>query len=177
MTITEAKKIIEMCADAVKKGDGDDAKIYVNKEYVLQILDMVEIFPRLDYPDIPSFPWNPTQPWITHTDGQWVWKKVSTGTGDDAPGEWHLFYEKGPDPYTPYCDDPNSTGYRPGQPDVHVICDDTVKFTKYANVNTSAENTSNVTITNDSTTPTHLYKEKFTTTGSIRDTSDGTHTL
>ena len=166
MTITEAKKIIEMCADAVKKGDGDEAKIYVNKEYVLSILDMVEIFPRLDYPDIPSFPWNPMNPGVTYTDGHWVWRKLSTGTGDDAPGEWHLVYEKGPDPYTPWCGDISGTGHQPWQPDVHVSCDDTVKFTKYANTYTSAENTSNVTITNDSTTPTHQYVEKFTTADS-----------
>lgn len=129
MTITEAKKIIELCADAVKKTDGEDAKVYVNKEYVLQILDMVEepapiIWPEPDYP----YPWHPTNPGVTYTDGHWVWKKISTGTGDDAPGNWHLVYEKGPDPYTPYCDDFNTTGHQPVTPNVHVTCDDT-KYT------------------------------------------------
>lgn len=133
MTITEAKKIIELCADAVKKTDGEDAKVYVNKEYVLQILDMVDENPHLDWPDIPSFPWNPMSPGVTYTDGHWVWRKISTGTGDDAPGEWHLVYEKGPDPYTPWCNDPNSTSRQPWQPEVHVTCDDTIKFTKYSN--------------------------------------------
>ena len=119
MTITEAKKIIEMCADAVRKTDGDDAKIYVNKEYVLSILDMVEESAPITWPDYP-YPWNPTQPGITYKDSDhWVWKKVSTGTGDNDPGEWHLFYEKGPDPYTPYCGDMNSTGQNP-TPEVHV---------------------------------------------------------
>lgn len=164
MTITEAKKIIEMCADAVKKGDGDEAKIYVNKEYVLSILDMVEIFPRLDYPDIPSFPWNPMNPEVTYRgQGQWVWRKVSTGTGDDTPGTWQLIYEKNPDPNTPWCGDISGTGYNPHQNDISVSCDD---FKKYAKTYTSAENISNVTITNDSNTPTHQYVEKFTTADS-----------
>ena len=151
MTILEAKKIIELCVDAVKKTDGEDAKVYVNKEYVLQILDMVEETPHLGWPDIPSFPWNPCNPLVTYKDNHWVWKKVSTGTGDDAPGEWHLFYEKSPDPYTPYCDDPNSTGYRPGQPEVHVTCD---SIAKHASMHTSTcKPDGTTTITNNSEAP------------------------
>ena len=40
MTIKEAIKVIDMCADAVKNNAND--KIYVNKEYVLSILEMVD---------------------------------------------------------------------------------------------------------------------------------------
>lgn len=123
MTITEAKKIIDMCIDAVKKTDGDDVKIYVNKEYVLSILDMVEepapiTWPEPDYP----YPWYPTNPGIIYKDSNhWVWKKVSTGTGDDAPGKWVPAIEPGPDPYSPYCD--NSSGSKPSDPPVFVTAE------------------------------------------------------
>jgi len=163
MTITEAKKIIEMCVDAVTKTIGEETKVYVNKDYILQILDMVETPVGPSWPDIPSFPWNPMNPGVTYTDGQWVWRKLSTGTGENDPGEWHLIYEKGPDPNTPWCGDINGTGYNPHQNDISVSCDD---FTKYARTYTSAENINNVTITDNVNTPTHQYVEKFTTADS-----------
>lgn len=151
MTITEAKKIIELCADAVTKTTGEETKVYVNKEYILQILDMVEQVPSVpSYPDVPSFPWNPINPGVTYTDGHWVWKKISTGTGDDAPGNWHLVYEKGPDPYTPYCDDFNTTGHQPMTPNIHVSCDDTVKY-KYSSSDSSMyKDTGTITTTMNS---------------------------
>lgn len=134
MTVNEAKKILEMSTDTIRKIN-DDRSEYINKDYVLKVLDMIEETPHLDYPDIPSFPWNPMNPGVTYDGkGQWVWRKISTGTGDNAPGEWHLVYEKEPDPYTPYCNDLNSTGNKPMTPDIHVTCDDSVKF---ANIDSS----------------------------------------
>jgi hypothetical protein len=153
MTITEAKKIIEMCADAVKKGDGDDAKIYVNKEYVLSILDMVESVPSGFQPGIEPITtpvWPPTWPQ--------VWYKDSTGE-PESPGPgfekvpWWVWYKN---PMGDFTCDSNSTGSKPQDADVVV---------------TSASGHV------DDSEPTHLFKEKFTTTGPIRDTSEGTHTI
>ena len=162
MTITEAKKIIEMCADAVRKTDGDDAKIYVNKEYVLSILDMVEEPAPITWPDYP-YPWNPMQPGVTYKDSDhWVWKKVSTGTGDNDLGEWHLFYEKGLDPYTPYCGDINSTGQNP-TPEIHVTAAD---LSKAAYHDTSMNPNDGTITTAQNNIPTHQYVEKFNTASS-----------
>lgn len=61
MTIIEAKKVIEMCADILKKTHSDGKEgLYVNREYVLNILDMVnedvhqEISPPEPGPYIPG---------------------------------------------------------------------------------------------------------------------------
>ena len=171
MTIEEAKKIIEMCADAVKKGDGEDAKIYVNKEYVLSILDMVERTPQITWPDDPyPYPWYPTQPGpynpldpgVTWKD-RFIYKKTTDGTGDDAPGKWVPTPEP-PKPWEPWC---NTTGQPPAEPDIHV----------FATHDTSMNDNDSVTTGINGTTPTHQYKEEFTTTGPIKETTDGTHTI
>lgn len=184
MTIEEAKKIIEMCADAVKKGDGDDAKIYVNKEYVLQILDMVESS-NGGITTIPTYPgtcpcpgndeinkaypaWPPTWPQ--------VWYKTSPdGPSDPGPGfekvPWWVWYKN---PMGDFTCDANSTGSKPQDADIVMTSADLHKF---AESHTNPEDVKNVTITSDSSEPTHLFKEKFTTAGPIRDTSEGTHTI
>ena len=168
MTIEEAKKIINMCADAVKKGDGEDAKIYVNKEYVLSILDMVEpqtIYPYPDYPgtNIPSYPWNPNSPGTTWTDKFIYYKKTTDGTGDDAPGKWVPCRESPTNPLTPYC----TTG-----------SDEELRRLREITTADSSQNTENITAYSSiSEEPTNLYKEKFTTAGKVRETSEGTHTV
>lgn len=168
MTIEEAKKIIEMCADAVKKTDGDDAKIYVNKEYVLSVLDMVETAPSGFQPGIepittPS--WPPTWPQ--------VWYKTDNdGPSDPGPGfekvPWWVWYKNGNE-FT--C---NSTGSKPQYPDIVMTSSD---LTKFAESHTNAGDVKNVTITSNSTEPTHLFKENFTTAGTVKETTDGTHTI
>ena len=183
MTITEAKKIIEMCADAVKKGDGDDAKIYVNKEYVLQILDMVEssnggittiptypgTYPGNDEIRDKAYPaWPPTWPQ--------VWYKTSPdGPSDPGPGfekvPWWVWYKD----WNEVTCGPNSTGSKPQ--DANVVVTSTTDLHKFNESYTNPEDVKNVTISSESTEPTHLFKEKFTTTGPIRDTSEGTHTI
>lgn len=40
MTINEAVKVIEMCTDTVKR-IGDDNRIYINRDYVISVLNMV----------------------------------------------------------------------------------------------------------------------------------------
>lgn len=172
MTITEAKKIIEMCADAVKKGDGDDAKIYVNKEYVLQILDMVEPYTST----LPNCPgnnddlnkiWPPTWPQ--------VWYKDSPDVSDPGPGfekvPWWVWYKN---PLGDFTCDATSSGSKPQDADIVVTSADSTKF---AEVHSKPEDYKNVTITSGSTEPTHLFKEQFTTGGPVRDTSEGTHTI
>ena len=171
MTITEAKKIIEMCADAVKKGDGDDAKIYVNKEYVLQILDMVEAVPSGFQPGIEPFTtpvWPPTWPQ--------VWYKTNEdGPSDPGPGfekvPWWVWYKN---PMGDFTCDATSSGSKPQDADVVVTSTDLHKFNES---HTNPEDVKNVTITSGSTEPTHLFKEQFTTGGIARDTSEGTHTI
>lgn len=115
MTITEAKKIIEMCVDAVKKGDGDDAKIYVNKEYVLSILDMVESIPNTNLPD--------HQPWTYPTDPNiWppTWPQVWYGKdGTEIPEgfekvPWWVWHRD----YNQFTCDNTSTGSKPSDADV-----------------------------------------------------------
>ena len=171
MTISEAKKIIEMCADAVKKGDGDDAKIYVNKEYVLQILDMVEAVPSGFQPGIEPFTtpvWPPTWPQ--------VWYKTNEdGPSDPGPGfekvPWWVWYKN---PMGDFTCDATSSGSKPQDADVVMTSSDLHKFNEsHAN----PEDYKNVTITSGSTEPTHLFKEQFTTGGIVRDTSEGTHTI
>ena len=114
MTIEEAKKIIDMCVDAVKKGDGEDAKIYVNKEYVLSILDMVETpinipgtnIPQLDPATSPV--WPPTWPQVwykDHTDG-------SNPDFEKVP--WWVWYKD----YNQFTCDATSTGSKPTDADV-----------------------------------------------------------
>ena len=173
MTITEAKKIIEMCADAVKKGDGDDAKIYVNKEYVLQILYMVESNTG-GITTIPTCPgtcpgndeinkaypnWPPTWPQ--------VWYKDSTDE-PESPGPgfekvpWWVWYRNG---YEFTCD-ANSTGSKPQDADVVMTSADLTKFNE---AHANPEDYKNVTISSESSEPTHLFKEKFTTAGPIKD--------
>ena len=170
MTIEEAKKIIDMCADAVKKGDGEDAKIYVNKEYVLSILDMVERTPQITWPDDPyPYPWYPTQPWTHPTDpgvtwkDRFIYKKTTDGTGDDAPGKWIPCRESPANPLTPYC----TTG-----------SDEELRRLREITTADSSQNTENITAYSSiSEEPTNLYKEKFTTAGKVRETSEGTHTV
>ena len=105
MTITEAKKIIEMCADAVKKGDGEEAKIYVNKEYVMSILDMVDDYkvqPGIDPITTPV--WPPTWPQVWYKDG-------TAPEKEKAPWWWD---ERG------FTCGPNSTGSKPSDADIVV---------------------------------------------------------
>jgi len=42
MTIKEAKKIIEMCTDVIKRGYNSEEKSYINKDYVISVLEMVD---------------------------------------------------------------------------------------------------------------------------------------
>ncbi len=42
MTVNEAIKVIDMCADTVKYRRDDSDNIYVNKDYVLDILKMID---------------------------------------------------------------------------------------------------------------------------------------
>lgn len=42
MTVKKAKKVIELCTDVYKRGFESDEKTYINKDYVLSILDMVK---------------------------------------------------------------------------------------------------------------------------------------
>lgn len=148
MTISEAKKIIEMCADAVKKGDGEEAKVYVNKEYVLQILDMVD----------PSFV-QPTPSQIGTGTGEWPSNIREWHPDDFYPYGWpKISYKTEPKSPTdiygnpvPYCgNDVNSTGSNPNE---------------HATVITSAGNE-----------PTHQFKEQFTTAG-VHEATEGTHTV
>lgn len=181
MTISEAKKIIEMCADAVKKGDGDDAKIYVNKEYVLQILDMVES-DNDGIITIPTFPGtSPNNDEINKAYPAWpptwpqVWYKDDSSAPDPGPGfekvPWWVWYKN---PWGEVTCGPNSTGSKPQDADVVMTSSDLHKFNEsHAN----PEDYKNVTITSGSTEPTHLFKEQFTTGGIARDTSEGTHTI
>lgn len=117
MTITEAKKIIEMCADAVKKGDGDDAKIYVNKEYVLSILDMVESVPSGFQPGIEPITtpvWPPTWPQVWYKDG--TGEPESPGPGfEKVP--WWVWYKN---PLGDFTCDATSSGSKPQDADVVV---------------------------------------------------------
>ena len=124
MNIEEAKKVIEMCADAVKKGDGEDAKIYVNKEYVLSILDMVERAPQITGPDDPyPYPWYPTQPG-THPTNPDVWpptwpqvwyKDHTDGSNPDFEKvPWWVWYKD----YNQFTCDATSTGSKPSDADV-----------------------------------------------------------
>ena len=180
MTITEAKKIIEMCADAVKKGDGDDAKIYVTKEYVLQILDMVEPYTST-LPNCPGNNDDLNKTWpITTPNWPPTWPQVwyKDGTGEpESPGPgfekvpWWVWYKN---PLGDFTCDANSTASKPQDADVVVTSADLSKFNE---VHTNPEDVKNMTITSDSTEPTHLFKEKFTTAGPVRDTSEGTHTI
>ena len=173
MTITEAKKIIEMCADAVKKGDGDDAKIYVNKEYVLQILDMVESVPSGFQPGIEPITtpvWPPTWPQVWYKDG--TGEPESPGPGfEKVP--WWVWYKN---PLGDFTCDSNSTGSKPKDADI-VVTTAGDNLTRFAEVHSKPEDYKNVTISSESSEPTHLFKEKFTTSGPIRDVTDGTHTV
>lgn len=168
MTIEEAKKIIDMCADAVKK---DNDKVYVSKDYVLQILDMVETVPSGFQPGIDPITtpvWPPTWPQ--------VWYKTNEdGPADPGPGfekvPWWVWYKN---PLGDFTCDANSTGSKPQDADIVMTSADLSKFNE---AHTNPEDYKNVTITSDSTEPTHLFKEKFTTAGPIRDTSEGAHTI
>lgn len=182
MTITEAKKIIEMCADAVKKGDGEDAKIYVNKEYVLQILDMVEST-NDGITTIPTYPGTcPGNDEINKAYPAWppTWPQVWYKDGTDAPESPGPGFEKVPwwvwykNPLGDFTCDATSSGSKPQDADVVVTSADPTKF---AEVHSKPEDYKNVTITSGSTEPTHLFKEMFTTAGPVRDTSEGTHTI
>lgn len=55
MTVDEAKKIIELCNDTISEND----KVYVNKEYVFKILDMIETYTssKEEYPS--NINWDP----------------------------------------------------------------------------------------------------------------------
>lgn len=178
MTISEAKKIIEMCADAVKKGDGDDAKIYVNKEYVLQILDMVESNNSGIIP-MPTYPGNDE---INKTYPVWppTWPQVWYKTGPDGPSDPGPGFEKVPwwvwhkNPCGDFTCDSNSTGSKPQDPNVIVTSADPHTF---ASAMTNPEDVKNTTITSNSGEPTHQFKEQFTTAGPVREATEGTHTV
>lgn len=147
MTVLEAKKIIEMCADAVKKTDGDDTKIYVNKEYVLQILDMVEPYtPILPNCHGNNDDLNKTWPTIPPTWPQ-VWYKNDTDAPDPGPGyekvPWWVWYKNG---YEFTCG-PNSTASKPQDADIVMTFADRHKF---AESHVNPEVAKNVTITSDS---------------------------
>ena len=185
MTITEAKKIIEMCADAIKK---DNDKIYVNKEYVLQILDMVETVPSGFQPGIEPITtpvWPPTWPQ--------VWYKDSTGEPEkpESPGPgfekvpWWVWYKN---PFGDFTCDINSSGSKPQDANVVVTSEGghVDDATRYANMDSSMYRDTGVSTTlhskmdsmhiNDSE-PIHQFKEKFTTSGPIKDVTDGTHAV
>lgn len=144
MTALEAKKIIEICTDIIKRDDVE----FINKEYVLQILDMVDS----------SFI-QPTLP------------QIGIGTGEQPSNirEWR------PDDFYPYGWPKIYYGNKPGCPtDIYgnpvPYCGDN------ANSTTGNPNEHATIITSDSGEPTHLFKEKFTTTGPLREAAEGTHT-
>jgi len=139
MTISEAKKIIDMCEDITTKSDGS-AKTYVNKEYVMQILDMVDIIPLDLQPgtDKGNLPvWPPTWPQ--------VWYKNDSDTGfEKVP--WWVWY-KGQYDFT--CNGA-STGSKPDDnTTVAMTPENLTKFAEsYSNPkdykNTSIENSTDV---------------------------------
>ena len=206
MNIEEAKKVIEMCADAVKKGDGEDAKIYVNKEYVLSILDMVERAPQITGPDDPyPYPWYPTQPgqpgtypvdpmgWPPGYPQVWYKDHTDGSNPDFEKVPWWVWYKD----YNQFTCDATSTGSKPTDADVVMTSANTADQLRntaqpgmFANI---TDKDKQATLTDElkrlreyqsmnaysaeSSEPTHLYEEKFTTTGPVRDTKEGTHTI
>ena len=83
MTIDEAKKILQLGTDTITNGD----KIYIDRSYVLAILDMIDIIPLELQPgtDKGNLPvWPPTWPQ--------VWYKDDSGTGfEKVP--WWVWYK------------------------------------------------------------------------------------
>ena len=111
MTKNEAKTIIEMCADVMPAASShtEEPTVYVNRDYVLKILDMidenrVEVSPS--YPtNIPGTNPPPYNPWFPQV---WYGNKEVPHTPTDIYGNPIM-----------YC---NTTGQNPEQP-IHTFAE------------------------------------------------------
>jgi len=175
MTISEAKKIIDMCIDIVESKDEEKTKTYVNKGYVFQILDMVET-PSSPYIGIKESPSNGKDLYpVDNYPFGWpkIYYRDSLGP---VPSEREKFYPT--DIYgnpIPYCGgDANSTGSKSQDANIVVT---SAGLHKSNESHTDPEKIKNVTISSESSEPTHLFKEKFTTGAPVGDMTTGTDGL
>ena len=120
MTKDEAKKILQLATDTITNGD----KIYIDRSYVLAILDMIdttplELQPGTDKGNSPVWPpvWPPTQPQ--------VWYGDDSGAGFEKVPWWVWFKNQ----YDFTCNG-GSTGSKPGDP---TTVDMSIKRTDYIN--------------------------------------------
>ena len=140
MTVLEAKKIIDMCTDI----DTMNGKPYVNKEFVLNILEMIDE----DYKTQPGVePIIAPTPTLPPTWPQ-VWYKNDTDAPDPGPGyekvPWWVWYKN---PLGEFTCDSNSTASKPQDANIVTTSADLTKFNES---HTNPEDYKNVTITSDS---------------------------
>lgn len=141
MTKSEAKTIIEMCADVmpVTSAQNNEPTVYVNRDYVLKILDMID---ENKIEVTPSYPTNipgvsyPKYPWEPQV---WYRDKETPHVPTDIYGN-----------PVPYC---NTTGQNPEQP-IH-----TFAGSGYGSAGCSCV---------DKSKPTHKYEENVKTSSDCK---------